>query len=214
MKKIILTIIVISVSAVCTANCHAYDYSGQEYVGMLPWSEYAPTYEETADNDEYCEFCLQYEKNRQTGDHLANLRLVDKYLPVFYGSEHEASLYDARTETIYLLRQKEKSPMTVAGYRFDIRDGAGYVIAGLTNLDYRNISALRVGFKVLDKNGVATGKMKDFYYSVGADVCPGETDVFIWQVDDMTEPASLGDFRVFELVFADRSKWYAHMENR
>lgn len=104
--------------------------------------------------------------------------------------------------------------MTLAGVRFDIRDDTGYVIAGLTNLDYRNITAFRLRFEVLDKKGAPTGKLKDHYYAVGADIRPGETDAFIWQVDDMTEPARLGDFRVLELVFGDRSKWYYHTENR
>ena len=111
------------------------------------------------------------------------------------------------------MRQKEKSPLVLSGYRFDVRENTGYVVAGLTNLDYKNISALRVSFAVVDKNGVPTGKMKDFYYSTGEDISPGETEAFIWQVDGMTEPARIGDFRVLELVFKDRSKWYAHMEN-
>ena len=213
MKKIITTVFITLMMYISTIICHAYDYSGQEYAGNLSKEEYVPICDETDADVKYRTFCLEYEKNKQAGDFLANLRLVDKHLPDFYGTAYEMSLYDVRTESVCLMRQKEKSPLVLSGYRFDVRKNTGYVVAGLTNLDYKNISALRVSFAVVDKNGVPTGKMKDFYYSTGEDISPGETEAFIWQVDGMTEPAWIGDFRGLELVFKDRSKWYAHMEN-
>ncbi len=157
---------------------------------------------------QYSEFSRKYHQNKENGNHIANLKLVDEMLPAFYGTRHEKSLYDVRTEAIYLQREIEKSPLVNTGCSFEIRENAGYAIVKLTSLDFRRVTALRVGFDVLDTNGIPTGAGKDYYYATETDINPGETDTFIWQVDNMSNPESIGNFRVLELAFSDRTKWY------
>ena len=213
MKKVFLICLTFGILCGICGNAAAFDYGGQDISGTLSASA-ALTYDapESIKELEFDSFMRKYCENKQEGMHLANLGLIEEMLPLFYGTEYESSLYDTRTEAVFLCRQQKKAPLALDECIFEVRGNAGFVIAGLTNTDYRNVVSLKVEFDVLDVNGEPTGDRRNFYYAVGADIAPGESERFIWQVNNMSEPSEIGNFKVLEIVFADSSKWYSRYE--
>ncbi len=151
--------------------------------------------------EHYFLFRKTYDENLAKGDHHANLKLICRVLPEFYGDRREAEFYKARTDALTRWRNISDSPIVCSRVAFDVRDDKGYVLAELNNLTFGNITAFKVRFNVVGIDGKLTGNGKDHYYAVGRDIAPGEDEVFIWQVDDMVNPSMLAGFEVLELVF-------------
>lgn len=161
----------------------------------------------TETNRLYIDFQEKYNKNKQSGKHYENMKLVKEYLPTFTGTEHESSLYAVRTEAMDLWRADTGAPIACAGYAFAERKEGTYVSILLANISYKNVISLKVEFDVVDAKGNPTGKKKDFYYATGANINPGETSVFVWKIDNLVNPVSISNFKVTEIVFEDATRW-------
>lgn len=188
-----------------TIQVAPFDVSAYESVGWYTYTDYIFN----------AQVKPAYENNKANKSHFANLKLVSDYLPMFYGTEHEASLYAIRTETMDLWRAEAGAPIAYNGCRFrKDENGRTLVDVALTNVDYKKILSFKVEFDICDASGKEIGENYAYYYVTTANIEPAETLMFTWVNATAENPARLSGFRVTELVYEDRTKWYAEKEEQ